>query len=161
MALALPWPAAAVAEPPGGSPAVAAVLACRSIKNRANQLACFREASDQLAAERSPDGVASASPPPPETPRAFGLRPPPAARAVRPRAVRSVTVKFGGMNDPGDGRVVFYFDDGSAWREIEPDPVAGALIAGQTVTLEKGLLGSYFLDIPGRASVKVARLRGR
>lgn len=147
------------------SPAAAAVIACRDLAGPARRLACFMAASAALAAEQGPapatetartqfaPPAAGPSPPPPP----FGARAPKPPRAVKPRPIRQVTMKLISFSDPGDGRVVFAFDDGSTWREIEPASVAGALKPGESVVLERGLLGSTLLDIPGRASVKVSR----
>jgi hypothetical protein len=152
-------PTLAAAQAGRGSGAVEAVLACRTVEDKASQLACFRVASDRLAAEQAAEPT-TPPPPPSGPPRVFGVRPARPPRAARPPEVRQVSVKLRGLSDPGDGRIVFDFDDGSTWREIDPDSVAGGLRLGEAVTLEKGLLGSYFLNIPGRASVKITRLRG-
>ncbi len=137
--------------------AIEAVLACRGVEPADRQLTCFRAASDLLAAERT-----SMRPPPaPMTPEIpFGARPAPLTRAAKPHEVRQVTLRLTSINDPGDGRMVFGFADGSIWREIEAEPTGGSLKPGQQITLEKGALGSYFLDIKGRASIRVARERG-
>lgn len=146
------------------SPAAAAVIACRDLSGSARRLACFMAASAALAAEQGPapptETARTQSAPPaagPSPPPPFGARAPKPPRAVKPRPIRQVTMKLISFSDPGDGRVVFAFDDGSTWREIEPASVAGALKPGESVVLERGLLGSTLLDIPGRASVKVSR----
>ena len=140
--------AASPGEGAGRSAGEEAVLACRGVAGQAEQLACFRRASEALAAEQAP------------APRPFGAPRPRPLRAAKAAEVRQVTMRLVAMRDPGDGRVVFDFDDGSTWRESEPDPVSGALRAGQSVTLEHGVLDGYLLDIPGRASVHVTRARG-
>jgi hypothetical protein len=136
------------------SAAVKAVLACRHIEDKAQQLDCFLSTTKTLEQESpSPKVVAE------EKPRPFGLPRAP-VRKVKAPEVKQVKLTLTSLSDAGDGRMIFTFDDGSTWRELEPDSVAGALKPGQAVMIERGMLGSYLLDVPGRATVRVKRDRG-
>jgi hypothetical protein len=176
--LALLWcgpVAAAAAQPASGantSAGVNAVLACQAITDPAEQLACFQKASQALAGEKAAGvaKVAAAAPAeaaPPPKPRPFGApRPPPirapkiekARKAEKVEGVDRLTVKVVAMHDRGDGRWVFKFDDGSTWLESEAESLAGSLRVGQTVTLERGLISGFTMDIHGRSSVRVTRV---
>lgn len=141
----------------GRSPGAAAVLACRSVTDPAQQLACFRTASDTLAAEQPPAPVAAA----PAKRVPFGAPRPRPVRAPKAERDESVTVKVLSFGDRGDGRAVFHFDDGSTWVQTQSDEsVAGSLRVGDTVTLRRGALGGYRLEIPGRSFIRVARMGG-
>jgi len=154
--------AAQAGQPP--SPGAAAILACRTLTNDAQQLACFRQASERLAEEHArPDQAAEAKLSVAMTPqpRPFGAPRPRPAPAARAKEADSLSVKVLSFADRGDGRVLFRFDDGSTWVETQTDePVAGSLRVGQSVTLRRGLFGGYILDIPGRSFVRVARVGG-
>ncbi len=154
----------------GRSPGAAAVLACRPLADPAQQLACFRAASEVLAAEQPgkgppPEAVAQETAPPAPVKRPFGAPKPRPVRTAKakPRAAgeESLTVKVLSFADRGDGRVVFQFDDGSTWVQTQSDePVAGSLRVGDTVTLKRGLFSGFILQIPGRSFVRVARVGG-
>ena len=153
-----PGPAAAQSRSPGE----AAVLACRTLADPAQQLACFRKASDTLAAEQPAKAPQEAAAPAPEK-RPFGTpRPHPVRTAkAKPKDEESLKVKVLSFSDRGDGRVVFQFDDGSTWVQTQSDEsIAGSLKVGDTVTLRRGLLSGFIMDIPGRSFIRVARVGG-
>jgi hypothetical protein len=147
---------------------VAAVLACRTVRPDKAQLACFRRAADALASEPAP------APGPPDVQsqtqaqtrvQATPPRPPPfGLHAPRPKPVQTaqsrVTLKLVSVSDRGDGRAVMTFDDGSTWIEIDADPIVRALRPGESLTIQKGALGSYLLDLPHRSAVHVRRAKG-
>jgi hypothetical protein len=145
---------------PSLSAGVEAVLACRTVFDPASQLTCFQKASETLAAEYARPATQQASAPPP-APRPFGApRPQPLRDEARPVEADRITVKVVAMDDRGDGRIVFRFDDGSTWAEIDAEPVAGSLRVGQSVTIRHGVISGFELDIPGRSFVRVRRLGG-
>jgi len=160
----LGWSAAAVASPGESqrSAAVDAVLACRGIDEPSRQLDCFRKAADGLYDQQAggklvvidKDKVAAAKR------GLFGFGGAPAQPTVKAPEIKQVTVKLVSLSDRGDGRLVFSFDDGSTWRETEPAPIGHALRPGQSVVIERGVLGGYFLDVSDRIAVRVARDRG-
>ena len=170
--LALVWCGSTPAAAQSRSPGAAAVLACRTLADPAQQLACFRKASDTLAAEQPTKAQQSAAigpetaAPAPEK-RPFGAPKPRPVRTARakPKAKvdgeDSLTVKVLSFADRGDGRVIFTFDDGSTWVQTQSDEsIAGSLRVGDTVTLRRGLLSGFILDIPGRSFIRVARVGG-
>ena len=146
--LALVWCGAAPATAQTRSLGAAAVLACRALADPAKQLACFRKASEVLAAEKTA----------PE--QAAKPRPIRAAKA-KTKDEDSLTVKVLSFADRGDGRVVFQFDDGSTWVQTQSDEsIAGSLRVGDTVTLRRGMFSGFIMDIPGRSFIRVARVGG-
>ncbi|MGO9424455.1 MAG: hypothetical protein ACLQAR_13065 [Steroidobacteraceae bacterium] len=55
-----------------------------------------------------------------------------------------------------DGRAVFTLDNDQVWRQLQPE---GDLLAksGDAVTISRGLLGSYWLQLPSKRGCKVNR----
>jgi hypothetical protein len=57
-----------------------------------------------------------------------------------------------------DGRMVFTLDNDQVWRQLIAE---GDLLAkpGDAVTLSRGFLGSFWLQLPNGRGCKVSRLR--
>jgi hypothetical protein len=139
---------------------VDAVLACRDVRGDKAQLACFRRAANALAhapaAAPSETNQAQATAPAAPAPRPFGA---PAPHVRRDADSHSVVLRVRSIGDLGDGRAILNFEDGSSWVETEAEPISSAVKPGQAVTLEKGMLGGYFLDLSHRALIHIKRLR--
>ena len=147
----------AIAHPSG----VAEVLACRSVRPEMAQLACFRRAADALVQERAStaDGAGIAEAPLAlSSPAPFGM-PPTRRRSGRMVLPHSVTLVVKSIGDLGDGRAILTMEDGSSWVETESEPLLGAVKPNAAVTIERGALGGYLLDLPHRAVIRVRRLR--
>lgn len=56
-----------------------------------------------------------------------------------------------------DGGYIFRLADGSRWSQLDSKPFAIPPQSGDKVLVKKGTLGSYFLSIPGQPGVKVER----
>jgi len=160
--VALVWCGPGLAAAQIRSPGETAVLACRTVTDPAQQLTCFRKASDTLAAEQPAKVSQEAAAPAPEK-RPFGTPRPHPVRTVKakPKEEESLKVKVLSFADRGDGRVVFQFDDGSTWVQTQSDEsIAGSLKIGDTVTLRRGIFSGFIMEIPGRSFVRVARMGG-
>lgn len=153
--------AAQSTEPSPDRNGVQAVLACQSVRGDKAQLACFRRAAKRLAQEpeasplaaAAPAQTAEASPPGP-----FGA-PPHRVRRDRPAEERSAMLVVRSIGDLGDGRAILNLADGSSWVETEAEPITSAVKPGDSVRLEKGVLGGYLLVLPHRSVIRMRRLR--
>ncbi|ACJ01078.1 hypothetical protein [Rhodospirillum centenum] len=132
--------------------------ACRQMQDPQARLACY----DRL-------GPATALPPA-ESPRVGGIRPtapsgtyavPPAVAspeqkfgaenvrqpagvaAPRPQEIEALTAQVASVRQAGMGRIAVTLSNGQVWRQTET--VRLDLSAGDTVTIERGALGSYNL----------------
>lgn len=146
-----------IAQPSG----VGLVLACQSVRPDKAQLACFRRAADALA--QAPASAADAAGPaksllPQMAPAPFGIRPA-RRRSERMAQAHSVTMVVKSTGDMGDGRAILNMEDGSSWIETESEPVLDAVKPGTAVTIERGALGGYLLDLPHRSVIRVRRLK--
>ncbi len=59
----------------------------------------------------------------------------------------------------GDGRTLFTLDNSQVWRQLEADGTDVMARLGDPVTISRGLLGSYWLQLKTGRGCKVTRLR--
>ncbi|MFQ5348130.1 MAG: hypothetical protein ACE5ED_09850 [Rhodothalassiaceae bacterium] len=154
-----------------------AVRACAGISDGAKRLACY----DRIAAGLSPAATSSAEKPagqreaPPETAAAsrhsgpevttgsadtaadgdrFGLPPSPAPRAADDER-REMTVAA--VRRTKTRRLVLEMKNGQVWRQTDSQSLP-PVRPGMTVSVEKGLLGSYLMTV-ARRTIRVQRIR--
>jgi hypothetical protein len=153
--------AAQTGEAPVSQSGVQAVLACQSVRGDKAQLACFRRAA-KLLTEQSAAGpqtaVASAPAASSPPPRPFGA-PPKRERPDRPAEAHAAVLVVRSIGDLGDGRAILNLADGSSWVETDAEPITSTVKPGDSVRLEKGVLGGYLLVLPHRSAIRIRRLR--
>jgi hypothetical protein len=148
-------------EDPRRAAAFQAVLDCRAMTDTAARLACYDTASARLGeAEAKGDIVvidrAQASKAHRET---FGLPIPSLgfiARALRPDEVDRVDGVVQTARADLNGNWTLVLQDGAVWRQI-----SGQLIrppkGGAKVSVRRGALGSYLMNVDGQPAIKVHR----
>jgi hypothetical protein len=152
---------------------LAGLMACREVVNPAARLACF----DREAAALAPNPAALAGAATAETPAASAAVPPvpvlnsqqqfglperqvaahEVAAGTRSADASSIEAHILRLAPAADGRVVFTLDNGQVWRQLV---LEGDLLAkpGDVVTLSRGFLGSFWLQLPNGRGCKVSRL---
>lgn len=164
--------------PSRASDSLAGLLACRDLADASARLTCFdREAAALGPGPRAPGGPAAvATAPATTTPTAsrsaapafdpqqqFGL-PEHAvvaeevAAGTRAADAAKIEAHLSRFSTTPDGRVVFNLDNGQVWRQLLAE---GDLMVkpGDDVTISRGMLGSYWLQLKSRRGCKVTRLR--
>jgi hypothetical protein len=140
-------------------------VACRSIAEPNDRLACFDRETAALsagteAAAKAPGAPASAAPALTAQQR-FGLSEgaieAKQAASARPLKDAKLEAHVVGLSLAGDGRTIFTLDNSQVWRQLES---AGDMLAklGDAVTISRGLLGSYWLQLKSGRGCKVTRL---
>jgi hypothetical protein len=77
---------------------------------------------------------------------------------IRPEPTELVS-RIPGPFDGWDGDTVFHLENGQVWKQSQRDKFSVRL-EDPVVTIEKGILGAYFLSVEGFGSrVKVKRLK--
>jgi hypothetical protein len=161
-ALALAAPALAADEQPA---AVRALAACRGMTNDAERLACYdREAGALLRSVEKKETVVLDQAEVKKTRRSlFGFTLPRLPFFNGGKEDEKEEAEFQQIETPiktvrsiGYGRFRFTIDDGAVWETTEglnafPKP-------GETVSIKKGLMGSYFIRFEGNRSVKGRRV---
>jgi hypothetical protein len=80
------------------------------------------------------------------------------ASGARPPKVSKIEARVMGLALTGNGRTLFTLDNAQVWRQLESD---GDMLAklGDTATISRGLLGSYWLQLKSGRGCKVTRVR--
>lgn len=138
------------------------VRSCASLSDGASRLACYDEIGAGLAQADLQQGAAGASAPPEwsitldrervealqrET---FGLSTPSIAQMLpgfgdRRSEVASVEATIARIIDHRDGSFTFIMDNGQRWTQTEPQRASNVRV-GDTITIRRGLLGSFVLS---------------
>jgi hypothetical protein len=167
---------AAVVSPASAAeadPGAARARTCVSIEDASARLACYDQALGRpvtagatAAAAATTASAASAVGPTPDAARAvdeFGLteaakrkRDPEKAKETMPESI-SAAVKRVSFRPTGE--VVVTLDNDQVWEQAEAVTMSVRVKAGDTVTIRKAALGSYTLVTPGRAAIRVRRVR--
>lgn len=160
-----PTAQAPMAQAPMGREALAA---CVAIQDPTARLACFDRtvpgflAAPVQAPTASTTPVAPARPLPTALERFGAERIPddsPAKAAVSgPEGLDAITAKVTAVRESSSGRLSLTLDNGQVWTQSEAKALR--VKAGDRVTIETGLFGSYNLSVTGRNGLfKVNRLR--
>lgn len=185
IAIVLMLPVAASAGP--NEDLVAGMTKCEAIADNSARLACYDALGPQLkAAQAQPPtqaadnrpwydpgrifgtspsqqtrpeqfGGENLAPPPPPPPKPGEAPPPP-----QPEAIESITAKVTDFAYNPYGRFVVFLDDGQIWQQIEGDTDRAHFRknGGETVTISRGMLGSYNLTINNTGlAFKVRRIK--
>jgi hypothetical protein len=136
------------------------LMACRMLTDDAARLACFDRESATLA------GSATTAPqvaPALNAKQQFGL-PEHAvvqkeiAAGTRPSAVNTIEARVEQLSQTSDGRNVVTLDNQQVWRQLTADRDL-LLKPGETVTISRGVLGSFWLETKQGRGTKVTRVR--
>jgi hypothetical protein len=145
-----------------------ALLNCRSLADPAARLICFDRESAALATRGSAPSAAAVPPPAvpavqPDPQKQFGL---PEKKVVaqevaagtRAADATQIEAHITQLAPAGDQRLVFTLDNGQVWRQLS---VQGEMLAkaGDAVTISRGVLGSFWLQLKSGRGCKVTRLR--
>lgn len=161
----------------------AGLIACRNIADASARLACYDRETAALAPPTTtavPGATAAASTGTgaarPISPSAPPANPPPvlspeqqfgmperkvAAREVaagtRAADAAKIEAHLTGISASADGRTVFTLDNAQVWRQLAAE---GELLAriGDPVTISRGWLGSYWMQLSTGRGCKVTRL---
>jgi hypothetical protein len=168
---ALIWPlsvgavsasAAAAKQPAATAPAVQAVLACRSLTDDTQRLACFDRATAAMGDAEAKGDLLTLDREQRRTVRrqAFGL-PLPALdlfnKGEKPEEVDRLTATVAAASQNPYGKWVIRLDDGAVWRQIDDNEPVKEPRKGSTIVIKKGVLGSFFIDIDGEAGFRAHR----
>jgi hypothetical protein len=173
--------ALSVAPALAGAQPLAPLLACRQLTDTSARLQCFDREAAALAASKPaaspPAAAAHAAPQAPAAPAAaspatpvssaralqtFGLSPgavaaQEVAAGIRPRELTRIEAHIADLSVAAGGRATFTLDNGQVWRQLLAE---GDLLArpGDPVTISRGALSSYWLQLKSGRGCKVTRV---
>jgi hypothetical protein len=164
LGLALAWAqtaTAADAEAQRRAAAFQSVLDCRATKDNDARLACYDAAAAKMGeAERRGDIVViDRSQAAAAHKQAFGLPLPSldfVTRALKPEEVDQIEGVVASAHADVNGRWTLALEGGAVWRQVSGD-LSRPPKAGSKVSIRKGTLGSFLMNIDGQPSIKVHR----
>ncbi len=163
-ALILAQPALAADPPPlPAVPAYSDVLACRSIAEPLQRLACFDKTVGTLAtAETSGDVVVINRAKVEEVKRqAFGLPNLDALKAFeihsKAKPIERISFVIANAHQNAAGHWVMTSADGQVWVQIDSADVYPEPAAGRSAVVYKGMIGSFFLKVGTDSAFRVRR----
>jgi hypothetical protein len=154
--------AAIAARPmPSGTPSsVQSLLACRSIADSAQRLACYDrttgpvaqaiERKDLVLIDKERASAAKRS--------LFGFSVPDFAGLLGGGDVKEIQSTVSGITNNLDGGWTIKLADASVWTQTDDTPVALPPRRGDKVIVRRGTLGSYFLRLGSQPGFKVRRI---
>lgn len=147
--------------PAGPPPAIMQnLLACRSITDSTQRLACYDRASGAVAqALGSKDLVVIDKKIATEARRSlFGFSVPSFAGLLGGGDLNEIQSTVEGAIENGYAGWTIRLADGSVWAQTDDAPVALGPRKGDKVTVKRGTLGSYYLKLGNQPGIKVRRV---
>jgi len=143
--------AIAVGSAHAASPSVpmSALKKCADIISPADRLTCY----DQLA-ERPATPVAAAPGVPAVPKESFGLYS--AEHPAAPPRAAAVSAKITSIQTGSSGRPIVTLEGDQVWELADSDPL---LKSGDSVTIDRGVLGSFIMTTPAGRTHRLHRLR--
>lgn len=138
------------------------LLACRAITETGPRLACFDAATAALESAEQAGEVAVIDRAQARETRArlFGLNLGSAnlfGNLRQDAPVQEIETTLVSARQDGRGRWTFNLADGSTWRQVDDERVAGRTGPGAPVRIREGAMGSYLLSVSGARSVRARR----
>ena len=151
------WAATACAY--GADNSTSRILACATVSADAERLKCYDEVAKAMrssppAAVAAAPAAAPATPAPAAVARDFGLPP------VKPEVVaevKSVQATVTATHHRPNGALVIELDNGQRWQQLGSADME--LKVGDSVTISRAMLGSFWLAPPSGRGSKVSRLQ--
>ena len=143
-----------------------ALVRCRTITDDAVRLQCFDSAAAalQTATERREVVVVDRQQVRESRRRLFGLSLPRLPifgggddEEDEADEIDHIESEIVSAHQVGYGRWVVRLEDGSTWAQTDDTPIAARPRAGQTVRVNRGVLGSFMMRVNGQPGVRVRR----
>ena len=161
-ALAAAAKPAPVADRPA---ALKTLLDCRKVTDPQQRLSCYDTAADSLdtAATKGDVVVVDREQIRSMKRQTFGLTLPSVSQFLdkgrKEEIDDRIELTLTGVQMGGDGHTIFTFDDGSVWRQLDTSDSGLERKTGQKATINRAMMGSFFLTVGKIPGVKVQRQR--
>ena len=166
IAASLPGAASAQKKQPSPAPVppvFTRVVACSSIADSAQRLACYdKEVPAMATAQRAGDLVAMDKAQVRKTRRSlFGLALPDLGifGDDSDDSVKSIETKLKAVRTGPDGKYVFDLVEGGRWAVLESRMFIVDPAPGQTIKIRRAALGSYLANVNNQIAVRVRRVQ--
>jgi hypothetical protein len=147
----------------GVSAALQAVLNCRVASDPTPRLACFDDSVAKLAQAEASGQIVVVDREQVRAVRreAFGFNLPKLSifdRGEKPDQIDRVSLAVESAHQNGDGKWIITVEGGGVWRQTDAERLAPPEKDAKA-EIRKAALGSYFMSIDGRRSIRVERVR--
>jgi hypothetical protein len=138
------------AETPPHGPMIQALYDCRALADDAAQLACFRTAVDALqkAEQQRHVVIVDREAAHANQARDFGAKKTTLEKALQPtkgeKRLSYLALKLDHTQRLGDGRLVFFTDDGAVWRQKDQRDLPDEPAKGSTLEVRRSVFGVYY-----------------
>lgn len=143
--------------------AIETLFACLEIKDNDKRLACYdKEVRSFSAAEDKGDIIVAERKDVEKARRdVFGLSVSenPIFGKAEDEGINSIETTIQSARQLRSGKWLIVLEEGGSWSQTDLKPLRRSPKAGQTVIIERGILGSFVAQIDGRRAFKVKRLR--
>lgn len=159
--IAMLIPAAAIAQDAAPTE-VQRVVACRTIADDAERLACYDREAAALDAAIETDEVVVVSKEQAEAAQRelFGFSTPNFAGLLGDEdKIEEISFEIRRAQYNSFDKLIVEAEDGSVWVQIDDRRIGSTPKSGTSVTVAKATLGSFEMKIEGRRAFKVRRLR--
>ena len=152
-------------DPDPRTPLLQEVLDCRAVTDPQGRLACFDKAVSRLDAAATKGDVVLVDRERIRTMKrqAFGLTLPSLSLLLGPGrsddADQRIELVLASTQAGADGHLLFTFDDGSTWRQVDQSQFARSPKKGMKAIVSRGMMGSFFVSLDGAPGVRVQRQR--
>lgn len=146
---------AADKSPGSHAPRIEALRICRAVMDAAARVTCYDRATDELLAAAESRQIVVLDQSEIRTARRglFGFALPHipfldnSGSKKEAEEAKHLVTKVASVASAGYGKVRFRLEDGALWETTESSAEVSDLRAGDTITLDRGMLGAYFLDL--------------
>jgi hypothetical protein len=161
--VALATPAAAQPKAQGGAEIIQRLADCRTMRDDAAQLLCYRQATDALVrAEAAGDLVVVDREDARKVRRqAFGLSLPSLSLFDKGESDPELSTLVGQVRtarQDATGRWILQLDGGATWTQVDTTPLRRSPQAGMPVVITKAALGSYKMKVGDQHAVRAKRI---
>jgi hypothetical protein len=139
------------------------MLACAGVKDDAARLACYDKAAARMGEAQTKGDIVVIDRAQAEAAHreAFGLPLPSLdvlTKALKPDEVDRIEGVVRTLRADANGRWTMELEDGAVWRQIDGH-LSRPPRAGSKVSIHRGMLGSFLINIDGQPAVKAHRDR--
>ncbi|MEI6439285.1 MAG: hypothetical protein WCO83_03665 [Alphaproteobacteria bacterium] len=165
----------AIASSPAATSAATAlqkVIACHSLSNDQQRLACYDSAVSDLISGTQPSGSAASAADDviviskeqvrSARRQAFGFDLSALSifdRDERPEVIDKISVAVVRAYQTGAGRWIIDLDNGSTWEQTDDERVWKSPTKGSKADVRKASMGSYFINLDGQRAIRARRVK--
>jgi hypothetical protein len=131
------------------------VLACAALPKDFERLACYDRLATQLRAKAAGEPATTR---PAGAGEVFGMTPAAEAdkKGTGAAELKSITAHVSSWREAAAGGILLQLDNGQTWQQVDSSKLT--VSAGDTVTISRAALGSFWISTPSHYGARVRRV---